>query len=110
MSGYPNYNFAMFIEVSSYLRNLNYRIVSPHECEPEPEGTPVNLVWERMMVKCFEAMKGCDGIILTRGWPESRGANLELQKAIEWGWPVMYYNEDIKYPMPMSRKIEVEHG
>lgn len=103
MSGYENYNYPMFERCKKDLERMGYKMESPHECEPEPEGTPEDKLWDNMMIKCMDKMKACNGIILLRGWPESRGARRELDYAIQQGWPVLFYNDIIGMVSQMSR-------
>jgi hypothetical protein len=41
----------------------------------------------------------CSGIILLRGWPQSRGARLELSTAVALDWPVYYYDQGVLHCM-----------
>lgn len=108
MTGYPEYNYPEFERVKKILEKQGYRIESPHECEPEPEGTPENELWEKMMLKCMKKMENCTAIILMEGWPESRGARRELEYAIHHGWPVFYFNPMTHIATRMSRYVKYE--
>lgn len=105
MSGYPEYNYPEFERTKKNLERQGYKIVSPHECEPDPDAGSISeeQLWENMMVKCMAKMEECNGIILMEGWPESRGARRELEYAIRNHWPVFYYNPMTGIATRMSR-------
>jgi hypothetical protein len=89
MTGYPDFNYSTFRSVTTFLRGVHgLHVVSPHECPPPAEGLGEEAVWDYYMEKCFEMMEQCNAIALLQGWPESRGARLELNFALDKGWPV----------------------
>jgi predicted Rossmann-fold nucleotide-binding protein len=93
MSGYPKYNYPLFESTTSHLRNvLGLEVRSPHECEPEPEGTDPDIIWKNMMEKCLFLMEECNSIILLPGWENSTGANIELGRALDWKWVVHMFD------------------
>ena len=95
MTGYPNFNYAHFEHSATVLENTGLKIESPHR-NPWPEGHEDMLpsqLWREMMVLAMRQMEKCQGIIMLKGWPASRGACKELEWALKHEWPVYYYHE-----------------
>lgn len=95
MTGYERYNYDQFENDVETLRALGLKIESPHENEwPEgAENLPVAALWAQMMAKAVVQMGKCQGIIMMKGWPQSRGAVFELNHAIKENWPVYFYDD-----------------
>jgi hypothetical protein len=95
MSGYPDYNYPAFQAAAWTLRNTGIRIQSPHEAaSPENQHTLTEEeLWTEMMRRTHLQLQQCEGIILLKGWPQSRGARAELLFALEANWPVWYYHD-----------------
>jgi nucleoside 2-deoxyribosyltransferase len=109
MTGYDGYNYQYFGEVKEFLELCGLTIESPHE-NPWPEGhdsMDVGQLWQYMMELCFKQMDKCEGIILLRGWAESRGAWLELDRMRKAGKPVYYFDDDTQHVICMNRRQEV---
>jgi hypothetical protein len=51
---------------------------------------PPDLEWHDAMKNCIGELARCGGIALLRGWPQSKGAALELKLAQELHIPVVY--------------------
>ncbi len=79
MTGYPKYNYPAFEEAAAILRNTGLTILSPHE-NPWPDKLKMSQdeLWRHMMKLAHDQMNQCDDIILLKGWPNSRGARIEL--------------------------------
>lgn len=95
MSGYTDYNYPAFTAAAETLRNTGIRIQSPHE-QPWPDDShklSEEDLWVEMMNRTNAQLILCAGMILLKGWPQSRGAKAELSVAMEKGWPVWYYND-----------------
>lgn len=93
MSGYPEYNYPAFTDAARVLRNTGVKLESPHENQwPEEKLDEPNL-WAYMMDLALAQMDCCGGIILLKGWPQSRGSKAELEIALQKDWPVWYYND-----------------
>lgn len=95
MSGYEHFNYPAFQHAATILRNTGVKLESPHENEwPKDHASlsPESL-WRHMMDLCYEQMDRCGGIILLKGWPQSRGAKSELEIAMQRDWPVWYYHD-----------------
>lgn len=93
MSNYPEHNFPAFTEACRILRDeYALTVISPHEIpHPEPDGTgslPHDIYLRRDIV----ALLNCQGIVMLRGWPESKGACLELSVALQLGMWVSYFD------------------
>lgn len=105
MSGYPNYNFDAFQRTVDRLRPIGFKIVSPHEVSPPDWSLSEKEIWTVQMAKCREQMALCNAAIMLRGWPESRGALIELDYALEHKWPIYLYLENPGRLIRMSRPI-----
>lgn len=91
MAGYEKLNFPAFDHAAEVLRNGGLTIVSPHELEYKGDPAKEGLDY---LANDFAVMaKECNGIILLRGWPASRGARAELEIALTLKWPVYYYHD-----------------
>lgn len=89
MKGYEDLNFPAFEAVTRQLQDSGIKVISPHMLNPDKDN-PGDLDYLRFD---FEMMcKHCQGIILLKGWPKSRGARAELEIALTLEWPVYYYD------------------
>ena len=91
MTGYDNFNFPRFDEISTNLRAHGYEVVSPAELDspefraavmaPGVKGTEKGLtgLWGDCLARDVKliADSGIEGIILMWQWEKSRGARLE---------------------------------
>ena len=94
MSGYPEYNYPAFQRCCDRLRNIGFKLISPHEIKPPKVNMAEEQMWVWYMQECAKQFRGVDGgIIMLRGWPESRGANMELGWALTGRLPVYLYLE-----------------
>lgn len=94
MSGYEDYNYPAFENAAQILRQTGVKIESPHE-NPWPENYEAmgeSKLWIEMMAITHRQMQKCHGIILLKGWPQSRGARIELQEALLKNQPVWFYH------------------
>jgi len=93
MAGYADHNFPAFEAAMTELRDAGLSILSPHKVEhPNLSGKPEEWA-EYLRNDLKEMLSFCQGIILLRGWPQSRGARLELSIAQALDWPTYYYND-----------------
>lgn len=96
MAGYDQHNFPAFEDAARILRQTGLKIISPHET-----AVPANYdelseeeQWRVMVDQDIALMKdSCGGIIMLKGWPQSRGAREEIQIAFQRNWPVWYYHD-----------------
>ena len=101
MAGYPEHNFPAFQHACDTLGRLGYRLTSPHMIN---HGDTTE--WADFLRRDLRIMTAdCSGIILLPGWPESRGARLELQTALGLGWPVLYFDGYAIHPMSRGGQI-----
>lgn len=109
MAGYPRNNFDYFDRCVERLRASGVTIVSPHEIEHPPyAGLLEELSHEKEWAKYLEKdlvhmLQETSGIILGKGWPESRGARLELDVNLQLARPVFYYDEADNLLIRMSK-------
>jgi hypothetical protein len=95
MAGYPENNFPAFQQAQDELTSLGYSVLSPHTIN---HGATVE--WADFLRRDIAIMvEHCSGIILLRGWPQSRGARLELSTAVALDWPVYYYDQGVLHCM-----------
>lgn len=109
MTGYENYNYDFFARTQEFLEGQGLTIESPHT-NPWPPGwehMPPERLWEEMMKLCMIQMDRCEGIILLRGWPVSRGARVELDFMVGQGKPVYYFDEEEPKIICMNKKQAV---
>lgn len=95
MSGYEHYNYPAFEAAVRVLRHTGITVLSPHEVE-----WPVNhkdmdeeTLWGYMMNETGKQLAQASGIILLKGWPQSRGAKAELKHALDNDFVVWFYHE-----------------
>jgi hypothetical protein len=87
MAGYPDNNFPAFQAALDWCREHGVDALSPHEIA-HPDGS----MWADFLRRDIEVMvRDCRGLILLQGWPQSKGARLELATAVAMDWPVMYF-------------------
>lgn len=103
MTGYPEYNFPVFKEVTVTLRKSGLQIVSPHEIdEPDKsEFATEQEFWAECIRLDMLEMENCSGIIMLPGWPQSRGAREEIKFAFERNWPVWFYSNTNPDSLPL---------
>jgi hypothetical protein len=87
MSGYPGFNADAFQAATDVLRARGYIVASPHE---SLVGSDTDAAWNVAVRSDLAVMLACDAVILLKGWPQSKGARLELQTALGLGMPVFY--------------------
>lgn len=92
MTDIPDCNYPAFERAAIILRAAGFNIRSPHENHP-PDAEIGSLPAFDYYRKALELLYECDALILLRGWPQSRGANLELDSARMKNYPVFYFDE-----------------
>jgi Domain of unknown function (DUF4406) len=78
MTGLPDYNYAAFNAEAARLRALGYTVENPAE-----NVHPADQTYAGYMRAALAQMLTCDAIALLPGWPESRGAVIERQLAMD---------------------------
>lgn len=77
MTGLPDLNRSAFNAAAKALRAKGWDAVNPVDvCGAETD-------WAVCMRLNIAAMMACDQIVLLRGWGKSRGANVEMQLALD---------------------------
>jgi hypothetical protein len=83
MTGYPEFNYPTFAANTIMLRKNGFVVYSPHEV-PWPEvKMEDDALWAYMMRQTKRLQRRCNSIILLPGWASSRGAKLELRRAMD---------------------------
>lgn len=97
MTGLPEYNYPMFKQACTDLRDAGYEIFSPHEIEyDEPNGVG-SLEYTDYIRGGLKLLLECDGIIMTKGWELSKGCMTELYVANACGLKIYFWDQDTKY-------------
>lgn len=106
MTGYLDYNYPAFEAACVRLRGLGFTILSPHEIPPP---TRVDMSeqekWSWYMDRTMQLVEQSQGMILLRGWPESKGSVQELMRSIEKGNPIFLYLESPGRLVRMSKLL-----
>lgn len=104
MSGYPDFNYPAFQQAKEWLEAGSIKVVSPHDVQhnetPDSFGS---LAFGDYLADDLAVglTKKCRGIILLQGWPQSRGARVELSLALMLDWPVYFLDQSRGYPWRM---------
>jgi hypothetical protein len=70
-------------------------VASPHEQWADmPSSKHDATPYETFIKSGIRLLLQCDGLILLPGWPQSKGARLELDIACDLKMPVYFYNSD----------------
>ena len=85
MTGVKDFNYPEFNRVAKKLRDLGHEVFNPAEIKINPKITHPQAIWNAYMDRCIPAIEKCSSIYLLKGWENSKGAKLELKKAIELG-------------------------
>lgn len=87
MSGLAEFNVPAFKAATETLRANGFAVVAPHELL-DVGAQP----WAQCLRADLVALVGCDALILLPGWPQSRGARLELTTALGLDMPIYYWD------------------
>ena len=94
MTGYPQFNFPLFMAVTRSLREQGLEIVSPVELDdekirneslasPNGEAGTTSSTWGECLGRDVRVVADiAQGVLLLPGWPRSRGAILEAVTAV----------------------------
>jgi len=78
-----------FMLVSAKLKLLGYKVYNPAKiCSRMPKWT----THEEYMHICLEVLTMADSIYMMRGWEDSKGARLELEKAKKRVMQIYYHD------------------
>lgn len=90
MSGYDNYNRAMFDLAEDYLHALGCAVFNPGNLTCFDQG------WKHGEIMVFDifALKRCEYILHLPGWERSKGAREEAMRAKTFDIPEAYFEYD----------------
>ncbi len=101
MTGLEFYNFPAFYAVETQMTCEGWDVVNPARIDAEhginpfrlPLGwdwnkQPPNTTYDELLERDLGELVACDAILLFGDWRNSKGANIELAKAIELGLEV----------------------
>lgn len=74
-----------FLRAAEYIKAQGGTPVNPFD-----NGVPVNADWREHMRADIHVLTDCDGILMLRGWEQSKGAKLEFDVATSCGLEVWY--------------------
>lgn len=74
-----------FLRAAEYIKGQGGTPVNPFD-----NGVPVNADWREHMRADIHVLTDCDGILMLRGWEQSKGAKLEFDVATSCGLEVWY--------------------
>lgn len=99
MTNYPEFNYPAFAYNMSELQADGVDVQSPHTITWPSEHIEGEELWQAMMRLALAMLLSCNGIILMRGWTDSRGALVEYNIAVALKMPVYFL--DGKYLVAM---------
>lgn len=89
MSGYPNFNYDKFNEVTRILRDVGYEVINPVDLQGEPKNTTFDeegnsivdpIDWKHLLSRDIKVMldRKVTMVVLLDGWEKSKGARAEI--------------------------------
>ena len=78
ITGMEEEAFILFEKVEKELVGLGFDVVNPMKLPHNHDKS-----WESYMKECLEAMDDCSIIYLLHNWHRSKGAKVEIKKALE---------------------------
>lgn len=99
MTNYPEFNYPAFARNQADLQEDGVNVKSPHTIPWPSQILEDDALWQAMMRQALAMLLDCTGIILMRGWTESRGALVEYNIAVALKMPVYFL--DGKYLVAM---------
>ena len=63
---------------------------------PHLQNFASGLSWDEIMSRDLEVLSRCDLLVLLPGWENSKGSQMEHQKALDLEMPVCYNVSDLK--------------
>lgn len=88
-----------FEKAENDLKSQGYSVINPAKVNA---NLPEDTTWNEYMKMSLCMLAMCDGIYMLKGWKESRGANMELMRAKELCFKVLY---EEGYPWPNTADI-----
>ena len=98
ITGVKNGNTAKFAAAANLLREHGHTPINPHDVcsDVHPEAS-----WETFMKRNIRELVRCDFVAVLDDWHKSRGAQMEVEIAVNLGIPVIAI-EDIAQMTPMD--------
>lgn len=94
MSNIAEFNYPYFRCTKKELMEQGLIIESPHE-NPWPTSNETDEeLWQYMMRSALKQLLHCNGLILLKGWPSSRGAVIEASIASALRMPMYFLDGD----------------
>jgi len=91
MTGLPDYNYPLFNQVASELRERGFAVCNPAEFF----GGLGDRTREEYMRESVRCLAGCDRVVTLPNWQSSAGAVLEVEIARQMGIPIAdYFTEE----------------
>lgn len=92
MTGYDEFNYPAFAHAEEFLTNeWGLKIRSAHKVDMTGVENPE---WDDYMKRTVRMLLECDGAIFLQGWPQSKGARVEMDVAIDLGYPIYQFMQD----------------
>ena len=127
MTGYPSFNFPLFIKAAAELREMEFEVVSPAELDdekaraaamasewgdPEEYARLTGLSWADFLSRDVKLIAdgGFDMIIVLPGWEQSRGARLETFVGMLCGIGIYAYQDGHVVTLSMAQKVQAWTG
>ena len=126
MSGIPQFNFPLFVEVAKRLRERNIDVVSPVDLDTElgidkealsstdGDASKISKTWGDLLSRDVKLIAdgGISGIVFLPDWYKSRGARLEAFVGLQKSESFFFHEwigsefEDTR-PMPRRRVLQL---
>ena len=83
MTGVKDYNYPEFMRVEKSLTDHGFKTFNPAKIKIDTTDLTEDEIWQVYMDVCLPVIERCKTIYLLKGWETSKGAKLELKRAIE---------------------------
>lgn len=103
MTGLEDLNRPKFESAATILRDFGYTPVNPHEVT---KHIPADWSWEHFMRADITELMKCNFLFVLDDWHKSKGAQIEVELALNIGIPV-YEVETMKL-LPWKAKVFTE--
>ena len=91
MSGIEEHNYPTFFNAEKQLHKLGYEAINPARL-----GFVKGWEWGDYMKRDIVSMMDADGLVLLKGWENSKGANLEVDIALRLEMKVVTLEDLLK--------------
>lgn len=100
MTGYKDFNFPKFNEVTQKLRKQGYEVINPVELV----NPPYDKEWSEYMRIDIHELSKVDGIVVLEGWNKSKGATIEVYIGIILN--MQFYTEDMTPIVDVKKYVD----